>query len=245
MSVELNGSGWYERNDGPSDTGWTWSGWVYWPSVNTFDAVAFINNGAGAERRGLITDGGTPDLDPYSDAAGGFGTALFAPSATTWYFFMIRYTGEITPGSSADGVLRVGYIGDGQTNPSAFTATSEITGLSNTAIDSIALGASDVTGSSAAIIRIGPNKFYSSALSDAAALDDYHYRNAQNASPWAVYHHASGALTTDSSGNGRTLTVDGTGHAHNADEPTAILGDDPSASSIVPIAMNYYRKRRS
>ena len=230
MSVSLDGNGWYERFDGPSGTGWTWAGWAYWPSLNAYDAVAFVNQGI-SERRGLLFDDVPTNL-VLSHSGGDSG--LFSPSATTWYYLMVRYTGETTPGSSADGVLRAGYIGDGQTDPSAFTGTVEITGRSNATTDHIALGASDEFGTAAAIIILGPNKFYASALSDAAALDDYHYRNAQNASPWAVYHHATGALTTDSSGNARTLSVSGTGHAFSASEPTAILGDDPTGGAATP-----------
>lgn len=72
-------------------------------------------------------------------------------------------------------------------------------------------------------------------LSDADAQSERLYYNAQNESGsiWAVYKLANGALTTDSSGNGKTLSSAGT--PTFASDPSDILGDDPAGGSVPTI----------
>lgn len=73
-------------------------------------------------------------------------------------------------------------------------------------------------------------------LSDADALTESAYRNVQTntGSVWAHYKFASGALSTDSGSSARTLTLTNA-PTYIADEPTAILGDDPAGGTAYSI----------
>ena len=96
--------------------------------------------------------------------------------------------------------------------------------------------------------EIGSAKIWSNViLSDVQALGERLYFNPQNegGSIWAVYKLASGALTVDSIGNGKTLSAAGT--PTFASDPSDILGDDPVVGGGVFASyyQQYYRSLMS
>lgn len=66
------------------------------------------------------------------------------------------------------------------------------------------------TGANLPKISVAAWKIWTSTLTDPEILAEAGSLAPVKASPWANYQFASGALTTDSSGNGRTLTSNGT-----------------------------------
>jgi hypothetical protein len=69
------------------------------------------------------------------------------------------------------------------------------------------------------------------ALTVAEVAAELPYRNAQKAGAWGAWHILNTAtITTDYSGNGRTLTQSATGSRSDVSDPAGILGDDPAPS---------------
>lgn len=228
MSVAFTTSDHYTRSEAPGGGGsFTAAMWVRRDADTGADEQIFQRSAGGFTNQNGFKVFGASDF--IIAAHGGEETSgLHEVALDTWYYYLLHYQGESTPGSSADGVLTIKYLADGAT---AFTLDRTITGRSDLSPDRMFLAAYRGDNTSSLPGTFAFCKIWTSVLSDADALTEREYRHAQTnlGGLWAEYTFDSGAIATDTSGNARTLTAFGT-PTHSADEPTAVLGDDPGGS---------------
>lgn len=153
----------------------------------------------------------------------------------TWFGFMLRYVGETTPGSSADGVSTLHRMNDGDLSEAgAFTQVSTMSGLSNLSPTQIIIGANRQNLESSGDWTIAMCKVFPFDLTTTQAITELRYRNPQISS-WGAYPFADGNLLNDVSGNGRHLIGIGT-PTFSADEPIGIEGDGPGGGTTENVA---------
>lgn len=146
-------------------------------------------------------------------------------AVATWIHALITYT----PGAGT-GILRLAYRADGNLDGvTTMTAAVQATGLTNAAPDRIIVGSGAIAGADMFDGTLALLKIFDSVLTDAQAITEFRYRLPQLPA-WAAYRFANGALTTDSSGNARTLTAVGT-PVYSSAEPLAIVGDTAVVAS--------------
>lgn len=217
MAVRFDASGEYlSRLTGPSTASYSKTFWARKRGVSgTHAFIAHLHEG-GSDYHALYAAGGTNII---IETLLGSSPTLVPLVTDTWYFFLMTYGG---------GTLTAKYLVAGD---SVFASSQQLTGLTNfAAFDEIDLS---VPGPNWFNGEVASVKLWSGVvLSDANALAERLYRNPQTnlGSVWATYQIKSGALGTDSSGNGRTLTENGT-LAFVAD-PSDILGDSPSSAPM-------------
>jgi hypothetical protein len=233
MSVVTNGTTqWLHRNSVP---GATFSALI-WARRDTDLGVServFCpkTGGSAGVRQATLSVSGSDVLQIGGPTAPGNMTGNPTFTVASWRLFLITYLGETNPGVSADGVLTIKTLVDGD---SAFAAgnTTQRTAQSDVVSTDFVIAAITNAGSGPFAGTFANCKVWSGiVISDADALTEMEYRNVQTngGSLWAHYKFLTGALGTDSSGNGRTLTQVAT-PTFSANEPTAILGDDPGGS---------------
>lgn len=165
---------------------------------------------------------------------GGGATASPTSNQDIWFYCAAVYTGESTPGSSADGTVDW-YIHENGSSLASWTDSGQFTGRSDLSSGNFTIGAGPTAfwfhDGQIALVKVWEN-----TLSSAELLTEAQYRNPQvSTGLWAHYLFESGALTTDSSGNGRTLTNNNT-VTFSSLEPSDIVGDDPAAGgSALPL----------
>lgn len=151
--------------------------------------------------------------------AGHYATAtLFVADDDVWYFGALTF----------DGVdVKLRYLTSGATDFQNFESVAA--GVSQPAWDLAGIGVSAFAGGDGDIEVAALKVWDGVAPPDSQLRGERLYRNPQSnlANVWGTYHLKSGALGTDSSGNGRTLTATGT--PSFAADPVDILGDDPVA----------------
>jgi hypothetical protein len=237
MSVAYAANDYHYHGSAHPGTTWTKLVWVRMPAspwVNPATIIAALD--ADWAQRNSLFHTGTGIRISHVIADGPVGSANESSMGTTWAFFKLTFTGETDPGVSADAVLSARWLLDGDAG-FRDEAAAELTGLSNISPDGVGINCVTTAGADSgqpkdvALVKI----FSGVALSDADALAERLYRNAQTnlANVWEVYKFGDGALTTGSV-NARTLTAGGT-PTYLAAEPTAILGDDPApGGALVP-----------
>lgn len=139
-------------------------------------------------RADINEDGGAHDLD-----------TLFTATTDTWYFIMLRR-------DDTSDALAIKYLASGGSSfANSVTTTGEFT--PDEAMTLLRIGNVDSMDQEIAAVKI-----WSAALSDADALTERSTLDVttNTGSEWANYQFLNGALTTDSSGNGRTLTANNT-----------------------------------
>ena len=197
MAIVLNGTTQYAyRATAPSTTDFVWAGWFRRDSDSgAVEAWVGLDSGGGADEA-LVYVSAADGLNKYV-TTGGASTAI-TPVVSTWYWVMFRYAGGVfTLRTSADGT------GAWQSND---TETASAVAFGN-----LTLGARYGTGTAQgfAPLTCGLLKVWSGATlpNDTEVLAERTSRNAiVTTGLWATYQFKSGALGTDSSGNGRTLT---------------------------------------
>ena len=226
MSVQLDGSTeWYTYSTPPAGS-FTMCGWFRRDTDSgAEEGVVGITANSFFEWQGLIIIQGG-DVIVVQDPGGSASTGI-TETTGTWRFFMLRY-------DTGAAVVDLKMCVNGAS--SSFTATAQRTSTTNATPTDLVIGAREPDGDAKFAGTFAFVKLFDSVLTDGDALAERLYRNPQQAS-YAAYKFASGALTTDSSGNSRTLTSNGT-PVHSTDEPSDILGDDPAASSTVGAGIN-------
>jgi len=184
----------------------TFCGWVY---VDTASAtMTAMGLGSGGTHWILNKANGGSFYVRRNGVNYAVGTAG-AFAATTWYFIAGTYTAET--GGGSNGAINLYLRADG--SGASWDATHTESGLTDvTLATTLTIGALDGTtwpwdG------LIGPVKIWDGVvLSSAQLLQEYPYRDAVNetGNVLASYRFASGAITTDDSGNGVTLTNNNT-----------------------------------
>lgn len=230
MSASYNGSDdYHNRAESFGSNSWTMASWALADVNSQRRTICSVDESVSNRWLGNFDTSSTWEVHRGATQYDDGGSAI---STATWYFVAATYTGETTPGSSADGVLDLYRRTNG--TGSSWGTTNQVTGLSDyTALDNIHIGG--FYGATSGWYHdglIANVKYWTTALSSAALLAEYPYRHAQTTSGlWACYKFASGALETDSSGNGRTLTANGaTGPTYSATEPSDITADDPPSA---------------
>lgn len=157
--------------------------------------VVRYEDGAGSTRQQLLMDstGGTNLLRVEAQTSGSTSTGV-ALTIGTWYPFALKV---IFNSPSLESYLYVNGV-----------FVESISSADQT--DSSASMAVGSTGGNLPKISVAHWKLWESALTDPEIAAEALVGAPAKASPWAYYAFANGALTTDSSGNGRTLTSNGT-----------------------------------
>jgi hypothetical protein len=193
------------------------------------------NSGSGNNTQ-WVREEANDEMRPYNGATQG-GNALDNFVNGTWRYIVLSRSG-----ADPNGVLKLRWLDGAETSFGEVTMTG-LTALAPTGI-SINCARGDGTGfATEGQYTVAFVKIWSTVeLSDADCLTERLYRNIQTntANDWALYKFLTGALTTDSSGNSRTLTAVGAPE-FNADEPAAILGDDPGGGVGIPKVMHHRR----
>lgn len=208
---------------------------VAWMRLDTDDGAAEIlfalDDVFGTASAGKVDMLNTNALQLRS-ADGGNSNLGASMAVGTWTAFLMTYQAESTGGAD-DGVLTLKGTVTGSAD--SFLASVQQTALTNQSPTDVTICAEQRDGGGAG----GPFhgtcalfKVFNAVLTDQQALNELKYRNPQETA-WASWAFRTGALTTDDSGNSRTLTNVGTA-TFSSDEPTEILGDDPTGS-ILPM----------
>ena len=213
----LTSGQYFSRAGGPNARSW-WTTFVWRPDSlpgsgdqTLFHAEisashsweVFFDGDDGNLKMAIVEDGSAPDV--YT---------LFAPAADTNYGFMLWH-------DHVGNQVKLFYTTDGSSWTGSVTHTCDQF-VSDTALTLIQLGNVDAVPSQFDNWKIGGGK-----PSDADGLDEVPFLNLQHTygTHYGTFKFANGALTTDSSGNGNTLTNNGTAvHAANT---AMIEGDDP------------------
>jgi hypothetical protein len=212
---------WMEDTDGaPARNVFTIAAWV--KPDGTVGPQTAVGIGNGVFNRDALQLGNTFGLDyrHNDNQVSGIGSY----SSNTWYFIASVYNDD----GSVDCYIRA----DGGGASWATSSVGALTGQTDNTAVGVYIGQIQNVWAFSGII--GPIKIWDAALTSANLLNEYAYRNAQTntGSIYAVYHFKTGALTTDSSGNGNTLTNQGA-TPFSADEPSDILGDDPASGTTL------------
>jgi hypothetical protein len=180
-----------------------------------YQTIFSLNNVGAGEYTQILSQGTGDVINQYYTAGEGYNesASLVTMATDTWYFFAMSFDGSN---------LKIRYVNTGgSTIANTITTAKGVNGsydrlnFANNEFGDVFIG------------NMVSMKIWTTALSDADILAERQYRNPQTnlANVWATYQTKSGALSTDSSGNGRNLTENGT-LSYVAD-PVDILGDDP------------------
>jgi len=233
MSLALSGSGQRATFDN-TGTGiisgfpFTFAAWVYLDRIpaNQSDAAICLAHDDNYGWARLICESGDTKADSKVTSSGSTYQSAAEPqdvAQSTWTFIAARFDSATSYSA---------FVGTNKTTASVLDESVPISSC-----DLIVVGALEESGSifnefDGQIAHVG---FWSSALTDGqlsnlaggALLDTENSGTLE-----AYYKFASGALTTDSSGNGRTLTLTGSPSAGGSDP------DVGSSQSPVPIILS-------
>lgn len=239
MSAQTDGVNWLSLASVPADTTRTIVAWARVDVDTGTVGLLGITNDFGGQ--GQIIRSITSDAVNFRHQPGASDLNTTAqPAAGTWYGLCLRYVGESNPGVSADGSLLGWYVEDGNVGSGFDESLGPNNGLSDDSAIGVAIGSGE-TDSGAVQGTFAIVKIFEGTLTVAQMLTELQYRNPQQTA-WASYAFRTGALTTDDSGNARTLTNNdggGSAVAFVSDEPTDILGDDPAAAGPVAQVVTY------
>jgi hypothetical protein len=210
------------------------------PSSSAFLVLAAFrrNSDSGGEECWLSIDDGTAgesislrlfsDDNLYGWYGGGSGPPIVAPGVGGWVYVLYRFSGDTR-------IVR--HIADGATD---WQSMHSITGLAPRAVTALNIGARFGSGTAEqfAHVTCGMLKVWSVALpTDAQALAARLTTGPTvTTGQWARYDFLNGALGTDRTGLGRTLTLIGA-PTFTADKPDDLAiagGATPTVSTLSP-----------
>ncbi len=232
MSVVCNGTTqWLHRASAPSGSAFVMAGWVRLDTDTAAERAVFgISDGSFFQASRAVIDSG--DALVAEQIFSTSGAALGAFTTGVWRWVSLRYDGTTQ-------TLR--HLNDGGT-----AWASNVTQTVGTVTpNELALFAEFASGGTLMAGTCASLKIWSGTLpTDTEVLAERLNTDVTvTAGLWARYAFAEGALGTDGSGNGRTLTLVGT-PTFSADRPTDLTigggGGGPTVARGTRALLNYY-----